>query len=181
MLDTYTETELISHYRQINGLALTYNEASDKSLDTLLRQRLRTWYSHLLMTAPSERLPKRDVRGLITSARLITNGMMLTLPEEGVRPVSVKMPEWDTPVTRFYEPGSPAHLRQRDYWLQSTPYDPVAVLDGDTLYIYGIADRNHINVSTQMEHLIMTARPIDGTYQFDAADFPINLISSCSN
>ena len=172
----YTEDELIAYYRQINGLAHTYNEESDTSLEALLRQRLRTWYATLLLTGPVERLPARDVHRQIEYAKLISNGMMLRLPSEGGRPVSVKLPEWEVPVTRFHAIGSAAHLRQRDYWLQSTPDDPVAVLDGDTLYIYGIADRVQINTNTQIDHLIMTAKPEDGTYQFDESDFPKNLI-----
>ncbi|MCM1320096.1 MAG: hypothetical protein NC217_06900 [Muribaculaceae bacterium] len=172
MLTSYTESSLIAHYRQIHGISATYNDESDNNFNALLRQRLRSWYANLLLTAPAERLPTRDLRTRIERARLIPNGMMITLPQEGARLVSVKAPEWAAPITTFHSIGSPAHLRQRNYWLQSTPDDPVGVLDGDILYIYGIATHTSANPLTNLEYLIMTAAPEDGTYQFDDADYP---------
>lgn len=186
---TYTEDALIEALRQANGLAAFGHEdwyAGEQHIDERLRLRLRSWYRALLRTAPPERLPRRDLKDSVSEARLTPGGTLsLRLPAEGARLVEVRLPEWELPLTRFYAPGSPAERRQSDPLRRSTPADPVAIVSGDLLTIYGLRDLSSLSSpdnraaqaspAARLESLIMTAPPADGSYTFDPQDFPTHI------
>ncbi|MCM1225400.1 MAG: hypothetical protein NC548_64235, partial [Lachnospiraceae bacterium] len=82
---------------------------------------------------------------------------------------------WGVPVRQFFPLGSPAHHRQSDSWLRSTPDNPTVILDKDTIFIYGLAtalQKVAANPAARLERLLMTAWPSDGSYSFDHQDYP---------
>lgn len=178
----YTEEALMQAWRESHGLGLSGHEewsAGEDHLEALLRGRLRSWYAGLLRTAPAERLPRRDLKDSVREIWITGLGaLMLRLPEAGSRLLEVKLPEWDEPVRVFHRPGSPAARRQLDSWRRSTPADPVVILSGETVIIYGLRsmpegrERVAPDPGARLERLVMTAWPADGSYEFDMEDFP---------
>lgn len=188
----YTEDELILAWRQTHGLAPqpeTINSEFDNHLNAQIRTMIRSWYSSLLRSAPVERLPQLDLTNQIQDIVSIEpNAVIIPLPRQGYQPVSIKMMGWSEPVTQFNAPGSPVHLRQSDVWRRSSVHDPAVIQNHSFLIVYGLkdfslptpaemktagtADRAAPNPASRVESLIMTAWPADGSYQFDADDFP---------
>lgn len=185
MMVMYTEEELILKWREAHGLAPfegALESDGEAQMEAMIREKLRNWYARLLLEAPVERLPQQEMSSAVREGKKTANGMMFKLPSRGVRVVSVKLPEWEEPVSVFHKVGSYAHRRQRDLWLRSGEKDPVAVIDGSMMYIYGTEpitaslsegdakEKVGANFGARLEHLIMVAAPEDGTYEFDEAD-----------
>ena len=187
-----TEKELIAEYRKRNGLetglnGVSVNGVSEEYLEALLTQRLRSWYSELLATGDPAHLPVLDLKEKVQEARFANGVLTLRLPREGYRLLSVKVPEWPMAVTRFAASGSYMEQLQSDQWLRATPQTPLVVHDGPWLRLYGVPAATlstsggtatgqqqapGLNAALRLEHLMMTAWPEDGSYEFDPADFP---------
>lgn len=170
----YTEDELARKWCEMHGLASMW-EAPDSASWNLLKDNvktgLRAWYTRLLREAPGYTVPVRDLWTKVDVCEPIAHsGYAIELPSEGYRPVAVQMEGWAEPVLTFHPLLSAAHRRQSSPLRRSTPSDPVAVHTGNLLLLYGF-DRVPEKGTLPMK-LLMTARPEDGGYEFEAGIFP---------
>lgn len=170
----YTEDELARKWCGMHGLASMW-EAPDSASWNLLKDNvkigLRAWYTRLLREAPGGTVPVRDLWTKVDVCEPIAHsGYAIELPSEGYRTVAVQMEEWAEPVWTFHPLLSAAHRRQSSPLRRSTPSDPVAVHTGNLLLLYGF-DRVPEKGTLPMK-LLMTARPDDGSYEFEAGIFP---------
>lgn len=135
------------------------------NLDAYLTERMRQWYSQLLLTAPVEWLPVEDLREEVTLSVESAGGYVVAkLPSRCVRVLEVRLSGWRTGVCRMSPPESEAALRQRTPWLRAGVADPVVVDHGDHLLLYGIGEGEPSLASARC-----VAVPAGGRYRFAAA------------
>lgn len=189
----YTESELVEAFRTHNGLTtaspgITVSGASEERVEAMARELLRTRYSALLRNAPIRHVPVRDLKGSVTQTRLMADGgLYVRLPSDGYRLIEVKLPEWDRGVNHFVAPESAMARRQSNIWLQATPSCPCVIAADDHVLIYGLRSytsgqesRVAPDMAGRLEYLLMTAPPLDGTYEFEASHF-LELVSIDEN
>ena len=101
---TLTRSEMLQLWRRIRAvepmrLDCTVERTDGVDLDALLINEMRTWYLHLLHTAPPSMLCPMD---MTVQARVSTNGGLatVTLPTDGgvVRVLAVKFSQWPVAV-----------------------------------------------------------------------------------
>lgn len=137
----------------------------DVELDTLLLYRIKTWYANLLLTAPPDLLPTEDVSKLCSITVGSDGVARMLLPGHCVRPLAVRLDCWNREVTEFHQPGSHADLRQSVTWLRGNAAMPVAVVHGNELWLYSVADGS----TAKVDKMVCVVRPADGSYRLSEA------------
>lgn len=173
MLTSYTLREMKELWRRRLGLltddcGCVVTRHDGTSLDALIADSIRSWYAGLLVREDPSLLPSRDLSSeIIAISRPSYNCIQLTLPDRGVRLLSVQLTDWPAPLGRFVAPDSPEALRQSSPRLAATPRRPVAVLAGRTLRLYGL-DRSDTSetpatpeglLHSHIRSLLMVASP----------------------
>ena len=108
-------------------------ERSDGAdLLALARGECRLWYERLLLTAPAGMLVLHDISKSndLRISMTITGSVMVQLPEECVRPITVKLSSWLSPA-EIVPAGHPRALRQYTRYAAGGIVCPVAVLHPD--------------------------------------------------
>lgn len=165
MLTTLTHSQMLTQWRQRLGYT-TLPDTDPFDINTLLSSHIRAWYDHLLLTQPPSLLPVEELKSEITSADIIASStaMLISLPSRAIRPISLLLDDWDTPLTQFALPGSDIATLQQDPLLRATPDAPVAILNPDrTITAYGITDpsaNTRATVAPQLNRRILSLRAV---------------------
>lgn len=193
MLVKYTKEKMLSLWKLRAGIltadcGCVVGRQDGSDLDTLMLSEIDKWYSDLLLTAPTELLPVRDLSSEASAVYMGDSVAKITLPSSGVRLVGVKCLGWNVELTRFVDADSDLARLQTNKLLRGTTKRPVAVVDGKTLMVYGVMDPDAVVVAADVEisdslsgstsiggvlrELRMVAAPSDGSYIFDESLIP---------
>ncbi len=166
LLTTKSEAEMIGLWKQLLHLEVprtdcTVQRTDGIDLDSLIATHIRQWYAHLLKTAPLHQVPVESITSGITLSS--SQGVVkITLPPNCIRPVEVQLDGWQRPVTEFLAPNHPKAKMQASPLMRSGCENPAAVLSGNTLTIYSIAEGRLALIET----LRAVVAPPMGTYTF---------------
>lgn len=175
------------------GCSVSRQDGSD--LNSLIEYDIEKWYANLLLTAPVELLPVEDIATEAAELYLGDNSALIKLPDDGVRLVAVRCLGWNYDLTSFVSPNSDIARIQRNPLLRASTNNPVAVLDGRNLLVYGVMPPDNVVVAPQnsddaepqlsvdsdlnplskvLKSLKMIVKPPEGFYIFDDSLLPID-------
>lgn len=183
MLKTFTEQEMLDYWKRRLGLASSpgvEGTGYDNRLDLKLTDDIRAWYADLLHTAPRHLLPVEDLGDEISARLSGDNCLEITIPERGIRFVSLKLADWPARVDFTYPPEGIHARMQLDSTTRATPDRPVVVGCHHRLMAYGLpsgmpgaesgaAKAPPFRPLPEIDLLEMVAAPADGTYRLDEA------------
>jgi len=166
---TYTEDELLRLWMLRRGLeplradaAVTRTDGID--LERLERVAMKTWYLDMLDTAPLEMLETDDITASVVVKPLTDGSVVMTLPDNCVRVVEVKLAGWERPATLISDTGHPLALRQHNPMTRAGICHPVAVAEGrGCLRLYSL--RN--GIVPQAERVLAVTEPPQGYYRLN--------------
>lgn len=131
MLKEYTEDELYQLWLVREGLVPSESLAGFHD-STKLRQMaaadISAWYARLLLNAPAHLLPCEDIAEETMSAYLNTNSAVLVPPTRYVRPVMLRMKDWEHNVYEFRLIDGDIVEFEALTMLASSPFSPRAYL-----------------------------------------------------
>lgn len=134
MLKEYTEDELYQLWLVREGLGPSESLAAFHD-STKLRQMavadIRAWYARLLLNAPAHLLPCEDIAEETMTAYLNSNSAVLMPPLRYVRPVMLRMTDWEHNVYDFRPIDSDLVEQEALTMLASSPFRPRAYLRPD--------------------------------------------------
>lgn len=135
-----TQSQMLTLWRQQRLLepirhdaVVTRDDGID--LDAVLLPEMELWYDNLLRNGPLEQLVTHDISSNFSPKFYDDCSASITLPENVVRVINVKMSEWRHGVKPVL-PGSPEAVRQAHPFTRATVHAPVAVLDDRNLRLY---------------------------------------------
>lgn len=133
-------------------------------LDALLKRQIDAWYERLLAEAPTEWLPVSDIAA-DCQTEASERGVTVYLPEDCVRVVEVKMPDWHRSVCHIERDGSEIARRQASEWLRAGRERPVAIAGHRCLYLFPSSGGDAV----LPDKLLAVCRPPQGNYRFSEA------------
>lgn len=166
------QSEMIQLWQLTNGLTPMRSDCDmirTDGLDTqaLLLCHIKRWYENLLTSAPPRLLPIADLASQAEATADADGVVCITLPDECVRPLSVRLDGWHRPadiVDLDSLPPSTRHLMQSPLCVGGA-INPLAVLQPDgTLRLYSSA-ASQPNVTS----LLCVVRPPEGVFRLDPA------------
>lgn len=166
----YTEDELLQEWERRIGLleqdcGCVVSHHDGGALQAALRSRLRSWYATLLLEAPPELLPVRDVAAEVTNVYTDASGVMhVQLPADCGQVLAVKLRGWTRPATRLLSPDHREVRRCRMPGGGPEPCRPLAMMQAGELLLAPAAARLG-STADDLEMLLMTAPPLDGSYE----------------
>ncbi len=167
MIVTKTRKEMVEEYRARKGLlpfAIYQVEREDTDVaDLLIERAVDKWYDELLASAPLRLLQVKDITAQVT-ARVGDDGSVnISLPDDFVRLVSVKMESWRVPATSLTDPDSFVGKMQLSPYIRGKSHSPVAMMYSPRELTLFSASGS----SDQLARLLAVTRPAAGTYVFD--------------
>ncbi|MCM1291922.1 MAG: hypothetical protein NC201_07910 [Prevotella sp.] len=142
MIKEYTEDMMVQRWLLREGLAPSpgVTGLSDNSrLREVIVSDLRHWYADLLLTASPLLLPTEDVSEETESIYLTKNSAQLTLPSRCVRPINIKMENWQFSVYTLEKMTPKKAEDEARQALCSTPFTPHAYrLEDGTIEVHGL-------------------------------------------
>ncbi|MCM1137769.1 MAG: hypothetical protein NC221_03540 [Duncaniella sp.] len=135
-----TQSQMLTLWRQHRLLEPIRNDASVThydgiDLEAILLPEMELWYDKLLRDAPVELLVTHDISGKIVPKADEDGSLSVTLPDNVVRVINVKMSDWRKG-TAPVMPDSIEALRQAHPFTRATIYDPIAILADGILRLY---------------------------------------------
>lgn len=110
-------------------------------LDADLMEEFRLLYRHSLATETlNAEMPYGELWSEMPGEYLSEHHIVFQLPQACVRPVSLRMAEWDDDVRMFSPVTSPLFKRQRYPLLRASEESPAVFLHADSLIVYGVAE-----------------------------------------
>lgn len=161
----FSEQQMLQYWKSRLGLAATYGTqpASDLSaLDRKLSDDIAVWYESLLATAPEGTVPDADFHSVARIKEICSGGVVIDLPADGRRLLSLRMEGWSRTLRNFAAPRSDADRLQNDPLTRADTDDPVAVLHPRCVEVFGCGD------NPVLAELRMTCAPVGGGYELDA-------------
>lgn len=146
------------------------NDIITDDSDTEMKQAIETAAQQILLQAPAQMiLPKRVEVSLNESSNQdydaiqtqFTDGHgCLTIPDDWLRLVELKLKSWKSTLTMLMEPGSKEAQMQASLWTRGTPQKPKGMITtspitGKRVLMYWTAgryDANHAPVGTVYDH-----------------------------
>lgn len=146
------------------------NDIITDDSDTEMKQAIETAAQQILLQAPAQMiLPKRVEVSLNESGKQdydaiqtqFTDGHgCLTIPEDWLRLVELKLKSWQSTLTMLMEPGSKEAQMQASRWTRGTPQKPKGMITtspttGKRVLMYWTAgryDANHAPVGAVYDH-----------------------------
>lgn len=96
-------------------------------------------YRQALATCPLDaELPYADLWSEMPGEYLSESHVAFPLPDACLRPVSLRLPEWDDDVRVFEAAGTPRHQRQRHALLRASMSNPAVFVHAGVLLVYGV-------------------------------------------
>ena len=171
MLRTYTEAEMIDLWREVNGLSPTRADSRVERTDGLninaiILRHVNSWYESQLQSAAAKSLPVADLKDRAAITMLPHGVAEVTLPDECVRPLSVRLEGWKQKAKIMLDFNDTEAFLQRYFLTQGGPEQPVAFYntagEADKLFLHStpLAD-------PRLLELRCVVRPEPGTYRFD--------------
>lgn len=179
MLKTFTQSEMLTYWKRRLGLKASPVLAGENDLtevDRKLLDDIDIWYDDVLLSAPVEKLPVRNVAPDVIAYYVDDNSAEIALPDECLRLVSVKMRDWEGDETEAYSVYSDIARLQRNRLTRATIDEPVVVRRPGRLVVHGLnapvaayaaADKPSVKHEAALERLEMVVRPPEGTYILD--------------
>lgn len=128
-------------------------------IDEYLLLEIREWYAQLINTAPAEWLPCKNIADQIT-VNIDNFGIgTVLLPHNCVRPIELRMADWEQSITEFFTPDTPVAILQRNEYSRTGSESPIAVISTGEVTLYGCKTRT-------LSKAICIMRPTASTYEF---------------
>lgn len=108
-------------------------------------------------------LPYVDLWGDMNGEYVSPYQIVFDLPEICIRPVSLRLPEWDDDVREFEAAGSARHQRQRYGLLRADIRNPAVFIHADQLMVYGVSE-GYKGERVYADTFRCIAAPADGSY-----------------
>lgn len=141
MIRRFTEGELIELWKQKRGLLPSSQIKTQDQytpLDKRLALEIRQWYAKQLLTAPYHFLPVADIKNECECRYIADNCLEVKFPQNALRFVEIKLPEWSRPMRTVVRPPHPLALLQRFQLSEASTTIPVIIDTWPTLHIYGV-------------------------------------------
>lgn len=166
MIKNFTNEEMLRIWCARRGILPLFSADGEDStgLRLSIETEIEAWYADLLRSAPVELLPVENLTIGTEMRRLASDIIEIRWPERGVRPVSLQFTGGREPIVAFHSPESDIARLQRLPITRAGSESPVAVLGPGAVRVYGAMPQ-----STQIEELLMVARPADGSFSLDPA------------
>lgn len=173
MLRHYTAAELLAMWKRRKGLAASpvfCGNADLTQFDAMITARLESAYATLLRTADAGLLPCEDLADQCTAEYTSDNSAQISWPARGVRPLAVRLDEWQFPLREFISPQSLRALCQRLPESSATVLDPVAVLYERSIEVFGLCESQVMPIASmpayrptpQLAQMLMVCAPQSG-------------------
>lgn len=139
---TYTKEQLLAKARMLLGFAHSRadcgaTQTDGVDVDAIILETLRNWYLNLLRFGTPSMLAPQEIQALTSLPSGTAGGSMITLPQECVRVLSVRLPGWHHSVeAESSERMNDVVSLQLNPYTQSTADTPVAVIDASRKIIY---------------------------------------------
>ena len=167
-----TRQEMLVEWKRRKGLmpvstsAMQVARRGSDTVDEMLLGEIDDWYARVLLTAPVELLPVRDMAGEVEVTDLGDGSVEVEMPGHCVRPVTVKMSGWRAPARIVEEADGALARLQTSRYVSGKTYSPVAVKRGRRLTLYSRPDNG------KLTELRCVAPPADGSYELDRSLLP---------
>lgn len=164
MMIRLSREEMLTEWKRRKGMmpvstsTLQVRRLDNETVDEMLMADIDDWYARLLATEPVEFLPQRDFAG---EAEVRDNGdgsVEVELPDECVRPVSVRMSGWMRPARIVDDCDGALARMQTSRYVSGKRCDPIAVRRGRRLTLYSRDGEG------KLTELLGVAPPADGSY-----------------
>lgn len=167
MMVRLSREEMLREWKRRKGMIpvstsmLQVSRRDSESVDEMLLGEIDDWYAGLLATEAPEFLPVRDIAAEVEIKDMGDGSMVVELPDECLRPVSVRMSGWKRParITEDYD-GALARIQSSRY-VSGKSCDPIAVKRGRRLTLYSKSGEG------KLTELLCVAPPADGSYMFE--------------
>lgn len=174
MLKTFTETEMLDYWKRRLGLKASPAVVGHKdytALDKKLLDEIEIWYNDLLQNAPIDKVPVADFASDVACRRLSENTAEITIPQDAVRFVALRMEDWKCDEIETHSVYSDIARLQRNRLTRATIADPVVLERPGLLEAHGLREYDdEIDLSLQtptIKKLEMVCRPKQGTFTLD--------------
>lgn len=129
-------------------------------VEALAAGEMRAWYDRLLTTAPVGMLETDDIARRLEPVLTADGAARLTLPDDVVRLLSIRLDGWERPAVPVAGFDSPEARRQCNCLTRGGRHCPVAVAEGSTVMLYTPVDR-----CVRVAEALAITRPPEGTYR----------------
>ena len=179
MLKTFTRSEMLTYWKRRLGLKASPVVAGETDLtevDRKLLDDIDIWYDDVLLSAPVDKLPVRNVAADVIAYYVDDNSAEIAIPDECIRLVSIKMNDWDGDEPETYSVYSDIARLQRNRLTRATTDEPVVMRRPGRLVVCGLnppvatlagSDKPAVKHEASLERLEMVVRPPEGTYVLD--------------
>lgn len=140
----------------------TIQRSDGVDLDTIVQEEMRLWYLKQLAEAPVELLAPEDLTMTAKVRRSTQGTALITLPENVVRVVAVKLGGWERPARVMTNGNQP--YRGNPFAVGGVAHPVAVVLPGNTLELFSPESPHTIPV---VDLLVVITDPGPDTYIMD--------------